>query len=171
MRALRWLLPLVLLAGVSHADNRAARMTPVASRAQVSTLIAGHVVVPSAPADVYATVTRYELWPYIFPEVKTVRVLYQRGPKAIVQVTSWSGKRQTLEVMTDDAQRMIRIKERGDRSGIEAGIRFRAGATAATTHATAHLTAADAPVPPARHQRASADLASIRTYFAGLPGA
>ncbi|CAN5916134.1 hypothetical protein BH11MYX3_BH11MYX3_11840 [soil metagenome] len=146
MRAVRWLFPLLLLAGVAHAD--------------------GHVVVPSAPADVYATVTRYELWPYIFPEVKAVRVVYQRGPKAIIEVTSWNGTRQTLELLGDDQKRTIRCKERGDRTGAEAAFVFASGGTATTTLASTRFTAGEVSVPGVRHQRASTDLASIRAYFA-----
>lgn len=113
------------------------------------------VVVASRPAEAYATVSRYALWPYIFPEVKSVEVVYQQGAKAVIRVTSWNGARATLEFTNDDQQRTLRFKRRGDRAGAGSAIMFRASATATTTVVSA---------------RSFGDLASIAAYFRSLPG-
>ncbi len=142
------LIVLLALVGISSADPR--------TRATSST---GQVVVAASPVDVYAAMTCYAYWPYIFPEVKSVNVLYQQGSKAVVRVTTWTGTNQTLELSNDAQQRVIRFRERG-RASVEAAIVFSAGATAQTTVATARY--AGDPT------RASADLESIRAYFAGM---
>ncbi len=141
------LLTLVLLVGVGRADTGPN----------------GQVVVPAAPADVYAAVSNYAKWPYIFPEVKSVKVVFRDGARTVVRVTPWKGASQTLDAHTDENERTIRIEERGA-ARAQATLSFDQADGARSTLVRARLHGAKA-----RSKRQSCDsfdLGSIRAYFA-----
>jgi len=141
-----WLLTLVLLLGVGRADNAPAR----------------EIVVPAAPADVYAAVSNYAKWPYIFRDVKSVKVVFKQGSRAVLKVTPWSGASQTLESHTDEHQLTIRIEERGAAKG-RATLSFSEADSAGSTLVSARLHGAK--VRDKRARCEAFDLGSIREYF------
>jgi hypothetical protein len=139
-----WLLSLVMLVGVSRADT-----API-----------GQVVVPAAPADVYAAVSNYAKWPYIFRDVKSVKVVFKDGSRTVVKVTPWKGTSLMLESHTDENQRTIRIEERGEAKA-RATLSFSEADRAGTTLVSAQLHGAKAK----RKSCDAFDLGSIREYF------
>ena len=141
------LLVLVLLVGVGHAD----------------TAPNGQVVVRAAPADVYAAVSNYAKWPYIFREVKSVKVVFKDGSRTVVKVTPWKDTSRMLDAHTDESQLTIRIEERGDTSA-QATLSFSKADGAGSTLVRARLHGTKA---RDKRQSCSAfDLGSLRAYFA-----
>lgn len=147
MRLVTLVLSLVTLVGVSSAD----------------TAPNGQVVVPAAPADVYAAVSNYAKWPYIFREVKSVKVVFREGSRTVVKVTPWKGTSQTLDAHTDEQQRTIRIEERGARKA-QATLSFHEADGARSTLVSARLHGAKAG--DKQQSCDTFDLGSLRAYFA-----